>query len=102
MLSKHPGIAGVYNVTGGNESLAQALAESHPSRRLLIAHEVNEVTMPLLRAGIIDFLITQRAESLMHKTRQVLLELRTGKSPSRELNHVPFEVVTEFNLDMET
>ena len=68
----------------------------------MIAHEVNEVTAPLHRAGIIDFLITQKAESLVRKTRQVLTELRMGRSPVRELNHVPFEVITEFNLDGET
>ncbi|HEY5703999.1 MAG TPA: substrate-binding domain-containing protein [Terrimicrobiaceae bacterium] len=103
LLKKHPGIAGIYNVTGGNQSLAQALVDSQLSRRpLFIAHEVNEVTAPLLRAGVIDFLITQKAESLMRKTRQVLIELRMGRSPVRELNQVPFEAITEFNLDVET
>ncbi len=68
---------------------------------LFIAHEVNEVTAPLLRTGVIDFLITQRAEWLVRKTRQVLSELGLAKGHVRELNHVPFHVITEFNLDVE-
>jgi hypothetical protein len=67
----------------------------------LIAHEVNQVTTPLLRAGAIDFLITQKAESLVRKTRQVLIDVASARGPVRELNHVPFQVVTEFNLDSE-
>jgi LacI family transcriptional regulator len=103
LLKKHPGISGIYNVTGGNESLAQAIADSHLSRRpLFIAHEVNEVTAPLLRAGIVDFLMTQRAESLIRKTREVLIELGSARGHVRELNHVPIQVITEFNLEIET
>jgi LacI family transcriptional regulator len=103
LLKKHPGIAGIYNVTGGNDSLAQAIADSQLSRRpLFVAHEVNKVTAPLLRAGIIDFLITQSAESLIRRTRDILIELGSSKGHVRELNHVPIQVITEFNLDTET
>jgi hypothetical protein len=55
----------------------------------------------LLRGGVIDFLITQKAESLIQKTRQVLVDLRSAGGPVRELNHVPFQAVTEFNLEIE-
>ncbi|HEU4679309.1 MAG TPA: substrate-binding domain-containing protein [Terrimicrobiaceae bacterium] len=100
LLRKHPGISGIYNVTGGNDSLAQAIAHSDLSRRpLLVAHEVNRITTPLLKAGVIDFLITQGAETLIQKTRQILIELCSAGSSVRELNHVPFHVVTEFNLE---
>ena len=102
LFKKRPDIAGIYNVTGGNQSLAQAIADSKlPRRPLFITHEVNQVTAPLLRAGVIDFLITQEVESLLRKTRQVLIDLGSARGPVRELNHVPFQVVTEFNLDSE-
>jgi LacI family transcriptional regulator len=99
LLQKRPDIAGLYNVAGGNRGLAQALSENPPARRpLLISHEVNEVTEPLLRAGVIDFLITQDLEALVRTARQLLVELQLAKGPVRELNHLPFQLVSEFNL----
>jgi hypothetical protein len=47
LFKKRPDIAGIYNVTGGNQSLAQAIADSKlPRRPLFITHEVNQVTAP--------------------------------------------------------
>ena len=99
LLQRRPDIAGVYNVAGGNRGLAQALAECQlPRRPLFIGHEVNEVTEPLLRAGVIDFLITQSIESLVRTTRQLLIDLKLAKGPVRELNHLPVRLVSEYNL----
>jgi len=99
LLQERPDIAGLYNVAGGNRGLAQALAEHPPVRRpLFIGHEVNDVTEPLLRAGVIDFVITQDLEALVRTTRQLLVDLRLAKNPVRELNHLPFQLVSEFNL----
>jgi LacI family transcriptional regulator len=99
LFKKRPDIAGLYNVAGGNQGLAQALQESPPARRpLFISHELHEVTEPLLRAGVIDFLITQDLEALVRTARQRLLELKLGHGPVRELNHLPFQAVSEFNL----
>ena len=99
LLQKRPDIAGLYNLAGGNRGLAQALSENPPARRpLLISHEVNEVTEPLLRSGVIDFLITQDLDALVRTTRQLLVDLQAARSPIRELNHLPFQLVSEFNL----
>jgi LacI family transcriptional regulator len=92
-------IAGIYNVAGGNSGLARASNEAefiqHP---LYIAHEVNDVTEPLLRTGVIDFLITQNIQSLIRMSRQVLIDLRLGVGSVRELNYLPVQVVAEFTL----
>ncbi|MBV9490317.1 MAG: LacI family DNA-binding transcriptional regulator [Verrucomicrobia bacterium] len=99
LLKKWPALAGIYNLAGGNAGLAQALAERPPGRRpLVVGHELHAVTEPLLRAGVIDFLITQDLEALVRTARQRLLELKLGRGPVRELNHLPFQVVSEFNL----
>jgi LacI family transcriptional regulator len=92
-------IAGIYNVAGGNFGLARAIDEAQlPQRPLYIAHEVNEVTEPLLRTGVIDFLLTQNIRSLVRLSRQVLTDLRLGVGPVRELNYVPVEAVSKFTL----
>jgi LacI family transcriptional regulator len=99
LLKSRKDIAGIYNVAGGNYGLARAINEAGIVRRpLYIAHEVNEVTEPLLRTGVIDFLITQNVEFLVRMNRQVLMELRLGSGPVRELNHLPVQVVSEFTL----
>jgi LacI family transcriptional regulator len=92
-------IAGIYNVAGGNFGLARAIDEASLDRRpLYITHEVNEVTEPLLRTGVIDFLISQNIESLVRTSRQVLIDLRLGTGSVRELNYLPVQVVSEFTL----
>jgi LacI family transcriptional regulator len=99
LLESRRDIAGIYNVAGGNFGLARAIAEACLDRRpLYITHEVNEVTEPLLRTGVIDFLISQNIESLVHLSRQVLIELRLGTGSVRELNYLPVQVVSEFTL----
>jgi LacI family transcriptional regulator len=96
-------IAGVYNVAGGNHGLARAIQEGQLAQRpLYIAHEVNEVTEPLLRTGVIDFLITQNVETLIRTSKQVLTDLMLGTGSVRELNHLPVQVVSEFTLAPDT
>jgi LacI family transcriptional regulator, galactose operon repressor len=92
-------IAGLYNVAGGNFGLARAIDEAGLDRRpLYIAHEVNEVTEPLLRTGVIDFLISQNIESLVRMSRQVLIDLSLNTGSVRELNYLPIQMVSEFTL----
>jgi LacI family transcriptional regulator len=92
-------IAGIYNVAGGNFGLARAIEEAQLVQRpLYITHEVNEVTEPLLRRGVIDFLITQNVQSLVRMSSQVLIDLKLGCGSVRELNYLPIQVVSEFSL----
>ena len=92
-------IAGIYNLAGGNYGLARAIDEAKlVPRPLYVTHEVNEVTEPLLRTGVIDFLITQDMRSLVRMNSQVLINLRLGSGSVRELNYLPVQVVSEFTL----
>jgi LacI family transcriptional regulator len=99
LLKNRRDVAGLYNVAGGNFGLARAIEEAGLDRRpLYITHEVNEVTEPLLRTGVIDFLISQDIESLVRLSRQVLIDLRLNAGSVRELNYLPIQVVSEFTL----
>jgi LacI family transcriptional regulator len=103
LLKQRGDIAGVYNVAGGNCGLARAIEEAKLEQRpLYITHEINEVTEPLLRTGVIDFLISQNVESLVRTTIKVLTDLRLGTVSVRELNHLPVQVVSEFTLPPST
>jgi LacI family transcriptional regulator len=99
LLKKRRDVAGIYNVAGGNFGLARAINEAGLDRRpLYITHEVNEITEPLLRTGVIDFLIAQNIESLVRTSRQALIDLSLKTGPVRELNYLPIHVVSEFTL----
>jgi LacI family transcriptional regulator, galactose operon repressor len=103
LFKKRRDIAGIYNVAGGNFGLARAIDEARLDRRpLYVTHEVNEVTEPLLRTGVIDFLISQNVESLIRMSRQVLIDLRLRTGSVRELNYLPVQVVSEFTLTPST
>ncbi|MFD1807099.1 substrate-binding domain-containing protein [Gemmobacter lanyuensis] len=58
MLKDHPALGAIYNVGGGNVGLLDALGEAgRAGDMLVIGHEVNAVTAPLLRGGGLDFAI---------------------------------------------
>ncbi|MBV8214008.1 MAG: hypothetical protein JOZ08_12405 [Verrucomicrobia bacterium] len=92
-------IAGIYNVASGNQGLARAVQECGFSQHLLyITHELNEVTEPLLRSGIIDLLITQSLETLVRLSQRCLIELSLGAETVHDTNYLPVHIVSEFNL----
>jgi LacI family transcriptional regulator len=92
-------LGGIYNLVGESLGLAQAIKEARPSRRpLYITHELDEVAEPLLRAEIIDFLITQNLEAIVNALKRFAVGLRTGTHQCDELDLVPIELVSKFNL----
>jgi LacI family transcriptional regulator len=98
-LKNRQDIAGIYNVAGGNQGLARAVQECGFSQHLLyITHELNEVTEPLLRSGVVDFLITQSLETLVRLSQQCLIELSLGTETVHDTNYLPVHIVSEFNL----
>lgn len=98
-LKNRRDVAGIYNVAGGNQGLARAVQECGFSQHLLyITHELNEVTEPLLRSGVIDFLITQSLETLVRLSQQCLIELTLGTETVRDTNYLAVHLVSEFNF----
>jgi LacI family transcriptional regulator len=103
VLSHGRAVDGIYNVAGENQGLAQAISEIRfPSRPLFITHELDEATEPLLRAGVIDFLITQNLDSVVSVARRFLIDLRTGGAGCGKVNLVPIELISNFNLHSRT
>jgi LacI family transcriptional regulator len=96
-------VGGIYNVAGENKGLAQAIEEIQlSSRPLYITHELDEATEALLRTGVIDFLITQNLESVVKMAKRFLIGLRTGAARYGEVNLVPVELISKFNLQRGT
>jgi LacI family transcriptional regulator len=103
VLKNGHAIGGIYNPVGESLGLGQAINEVRVSHRpLYITHELDEIAEPLLRAGAIDFLITQNLESLVNTVKRFVITLRTGANQCEELNLVPVELVSKFNLHPRT
>jgi LacI family transcriptional regulator len=103
VLSNGDAVGGIYNLVGENLGLAQAITKFRfPRRPLYITHELDQVTEPLLRAGAIDFLITQNLESIVNALKRFVIGLRTGTNRFGELNLVPIGLVSKFNLQSRT
>jgi LacI family transcriptional regulator len=102
-LGNECAIGGIYNVAGENESLAQATYDIQlPYRPLYITHELDEATEPLLRAGVIDFLITENLKSIVNLAKRFLIGLRASVAQYAEVNFVPVELISRFNLPLRT
>lgn len=97
MLKNHPGIAAIYNCSGGSAGLVKAIQEAGRSRDILvIAHEAQEINVPLLRNGQLDFLISQDPLLLLNTAIQKADAIIDDGSQSQEL--VDFFVHTAFNI----
>ena len=99
LLQAEPNVVGVYNVAGGNRGLAQALAELQPAYRpVYITHELNRVTEPLLRTQQIDYLIVQDLDEMVRRATQFMREIPGDDRGSHALEHIPFRLLTQFNI----
>lgn len=97
LLRDQPALGAIYNVGGGNAGIAKALADSGRNKDVLvICHEVNSVTAPLMRQGAIDFAIATRPALLLG---EALAQLEPKPlETARDAVLLDFEVYTRFNL----
>jgi LacI family transcriptional regulator len=61
MLTKHPDLAGIYNLGAGNHGLLEALATATRKVRV-VAHELTAPTRDALRSGMIDVVLDQNPD----------------------------------------
>ena len=97
LLEEHPAIGALYNVSGGNVGMAEAVAEAgHTRDILLVAHDANELTVPLMRAGKLDYVISQDPRDMLAEAVHQIDLRRTERTASTAL--VDFHVVTLHNV----
>lgn len=97
LLDEQPALAAIYNVGGGNLGLTDAIREAGKARDIVIvAHEVNSVTAPLLREGSIDYAIASDPALLVEEALRI-----AGKGslalPRDEVLH-DFGIYTRYNI----
>jgi LacI family transcriptional regulator len=99
LLERRPAIAGIYNVAGGNQGVANAILEARlPKRPLYIAHEVNAETERLIRQRQIDYLLTQDLDQLVLQIGEVLLDMKAPGGLTNLTKFLPIRVFTPFHF----
>lgn len=97
MLDEYPGIGAIYNVADGNLGLADALKEADRAHDLLIVgHEANHITVPLMQEGVIDFVIAQKPGELLGGAINQARLTKGERDSDQSL--IDFSVITRFNL----
>ncbi|MFP6560312.1 LacI family DNA-binding transcriptional regulator [Paraburkholderia sp. B3] len=97
-MEMHGALDGIYNVAGGNEGLAQALRErSLAGKTLYVTHEVNRVTEPLLRADVIDYLLSQDLRLLIGTAVEHLRGAAQGSAAASQAL-LPIETWSRYSL----
>lgn len=97
MLHAHPGIGAIYGAAGGLAGLAKAIEEANRTRDIMVVvHEVNDITVPLIRNRQLDFLISQDPCALLAAAIRRADTDSAEAAQSQEL--VDFYVHTVFNI----
>lgn len=97
LLRDQPALGAVYNVGGGNMGLVEAVKESGRANDLLVvSHEVNRITVPLLREGQIDFTIA--GDPAVQLDEALRLATAERLEIMRDVVAQDFSVFTRFNL----
>lgn len=96
LFSSHPDIAAIYNLAGGNVGLASALTELGRAREVIvITHEANRITIPLLKSGTVDFVIAQDARDLFDAALRAANGLANSAS---QQSLIDFGIYSRFNI----
>ncbi len=103
LVRGHPDLAAIYNVAGGNAGLAAALdAEGRANSILVITHETNAITLPLIRRGLVNFLVAQSPYALLNTALQVTRhEVASRRTDQHLLDftiHSPFNIPTSDHI----
>jgi LacI family transcriptional regulator len=96
LLKEQPALGAIYNVGGGNAGLVEAMrGAGRAGDLLLVGHETNAITVPLLREGSMDFAIAQDPAVLLSEAFRHAVG---SEAPARDSVLLDFGVFTRFNI----
>lgn len=97
LLARHPALGAIYNVGGGNAGMIEALrAVGRVADMLVIGHEVNPVTVPLLQSGAMDFAISGDPSEMLAAALRLAGAVEPGQTAPPTL--CSFGIYTRFNM----
>lgn len=97
LLKDQPALSAIYNVGGGNVGLVRAVQEAGREKDLLIvAHEANSTTVPILLAGVFDYVLAQ--DPLMLVTEAIRQATTPASQRLRDTTMLDFTIHSRFNI----
>ncbi len=97
MLDAHPDLDAIYNVAGGNAGLAEALrVAGRVGRPVVVTHESNHITAPLLIEGVLDYVLAQDTAAMVRDA--IRLATLPTLAEDETVRHADVGVYTRFNL----
>ena len=99
LLGQHPDLAGIYNIGGGADGIAQALKEAgRGADVVLIGHGLTPDTRALLIDGTMDAVLTQAPQSVVLHCLQIFTNLREGKEALAGVEANRISIIVRENL----
>ena len=96
-LKNEAAVPGVYSIGGGNTAILAAFADSGRPAPLLLAHDLDEDNIRLLRVGQVAAVLHHDLRLDMRRAAQVIMSAANGL-PDFAVAPSPIAVVTPFNL----
>ena len=99
LLGQHPDLAGIYNIGGGADGIAQALKEARRGADVvLIGHGLTPDTRALLIDGTMDAVLTQAPQSVVLHCLQIFTNLREGMEALAGVEANRISIIVRENL----
>jgi LacI family transcriptional regulator len=99
LLAQHPELAGIYNIGGGSNGIAQAMKEAHRAQNMvLVGHGLTPDTRALLIDGTMDAVITQNPRTTLLDCMTAFENLRAGRDAMAGIEATRSEIVLRENL----
>ena len=96
-LQRHPDVAAVYSVGGGNTATVAAFTELRRACRVFIAHDLDSDNRRLLREGHISAVLHNDLRADARLAMRLILQQHRAL-PSEPARPVPIQVITPYNL----
>jgi len=96
-LERHPDVAAVYSVGGGNTATVAAFRDLGRVCRVFIAHDLDVDNRRLLRDGQISAVLHNDLRADARLAMRLILQ-QHGALPSEPARPVPIQVITPYNL----
>ncbi|WP_460930805.1 LacI family DNA-binding transcriptional regulator [Shinella zoogloeoides] len=97
-LARHPGIAGVYSIGGGNRAVLSAFEAAARPCRIYVAHDLDAENLDLLKTGNLSFVLHHDLRTDARRVFEAVLARKRPRQAGNVARLSAVEVVTPFNI----
>jgi LacI family transcriptional regulator len=98
LLRKHPAVAAVYSIGGGNKAILAAFEAVDRECRVFIAHDLDQDNLPLIRSQRITAVLHHDLRHDMRRACQVIMQANGAIDGPIESIPSQINITTPFNL----